>query len=151
MRVWEHSVLLFPSRSDVWLFLAVFSPEPLAGFNCLCFLATCTPARLPFCLSASLPFSAETGRRLPPRRSCRDALSETYTPRLQSHSLDKISRIPPWKQCSRRGEEGEFVSVSFSLTVCLFRVCDRGTKERRNCSYLDLRGRIKATEPELVY
>lgn len=143
MRVWEHSVLLFPSRSDVWLFLAVFSPEPLAGFNCLCFLATCTPACRSVCRRHSL-FLTETRRRFPPRRSCRDALSETYTPRLQSHSLDKISRIPPWKQCSRRGEEGEFVSVSFSL-------CDGGTKERRNCSYLDLRGRIKATEPELVY
>lgn len=55
-RVWEHSVLLFLSRSDVGLFLAVLSQELLAGFNCLfSFLySTCVHVRLSACHSRCL-------------------------------------------------------------------------------------------------
>lgn len=104
---------------DVWLFLAVLSPEPLAGFNCFIFPFRTLPVCMYICLPVSLPVT-ETGRRslktFVPRRTSSLPLS----PRLQSYSLDKISRIPPsWKQCSRREEEREFVSVSFSLSISL--------------------------------
>lgn len=80
--VWEHSVLLFSSRSYVWLFLAVFSPEPLAEFNCLFFFpySTCVHVCLPACHSLcrcrSL-FLTETRRRSPKATAQRRTLSET--------------------------------------------------------------------------
>ena len=53
---WEHWVLLFLSWSEVWLFLAVLSQEPLAWFNSLFFLPdfTCMHEHLPAVLSVGV-------------------------------------------------------------------------------------------------
>lgn len=92
--VWEHSVLLFPSRSDVWLFLAVCSLSRAFGWVQLLvffslsvvYLCACTSARPLLSLSVSLSFPDVSTRRR--------SRTETHTQRLQSYSLDKIPRIP---------------------------------------------------------
>lgn len=134
--VWEHSVLVFPSRSDVGLFLAVFSQEPLAGFNCLFFfpilyLCAWTSACLPSSPSVSLLLCWQKSADAPSRRSRGDTLSETCMQRLQSYTLDKISRIPSWKQCSWRREGVCLSTHCFSHCFAVFLLKEMGTQKEK--------------------
>lgn len=133
------NIQCFCSRSDVRLFLAMFSQEPLAGFNCLVFLpcSTCVHVDLsacppPFALSASLLYSWHKPADTP---SSPDGCAQTFSQRrarTETSNLFTWQDFPnPPRENSAGGESREFVSVAFSVylsfSVCL---CDRGTKER---------------------
>lgn len=136
--VWEHSVLLFPSRSDVRLFLALFSQEPLAGFNCLVFLpcSTCVHVHLSACppsfaLSASLLYS---WHKLADTPSSPDGCAQTFSQRRACTETSNLFTWqdfpnPPHENSAAGEKQGVCLSCFFSLSfsVCL---CDRGTKER---------------------
>ncbi len=136
--VWEQSVLLFPSRSDVWLFLAcVFSLRSLWLGSTACFssltLPVCMYVCLSVCLSVCLPFSLSVslsvffsdrkrGRLHTPTRSQRH--QDTHMPSFNPIHLTRFPESPHENTTvaeEREREREKFVCLpnSVSLYFCL--------------------------------
>lgn len=86
VRVWERSALLSRSRSDVWLFLAVFSPEPLPGSHCL----------FSFLYSTCLRFHSSACYSLTQRRGSLTSGRQTFPP--WSADFNNIQKTFPMKE-----------------------------------------------------
>lgn len=131
--VWEHSVLVFPSRSDVGLFLAVFSQEPLAGFNCLFFfpilyLCAWTSACLPSSPSVSLSCADRSRQTLP-----QDAHAETRSRRRACRDFNPIllTRFPLMKTVQLEKRRSLSLYSCFSHCFPVFLLKEMGTQKEK--------------------
>lgn len=109
--VWEHSVLLFPSRSDVWLFLALCS---LSGaFGLVQLLVFLPVLYLYVCHSLCRCHSLFSDRE---RKTFSTAAARRRT-HQGFNPTDKISQIPPTRENIEVGDK--FVPNSLSLYILL--------------------------------